>query len=293
MDNKMQLQQVSRVCPLLEAEHPAKQLDYAPEPWILLECNESGFVYLQNPPEYSHLEEDFAWETTYLRESSSREKSEPTRYALSNAIKKFRRTVLKRDKVMRLATDFLGERAKKHSDSLNVLDVGCAQANLLGNLYQHLPMVVADRVVPFGIEISTHLAGLAQQKLSERGGTCEHASAIDGLTRFDANKFDLIVLSSFLEHEINPLPLLRLCWNTLKPGGFVIIKVPNYDSVNRHVRGSKWCGFRWPDHVNYFTPLSLTKMAQKSGLQIARMKLVDRQPLSDSMYCVLIKTVAA
>lgn len=285
----MDMKQVSRVCPLLEAESPSRQLSYAPAPWVLLESEESGFVYLQNPPEYEHLKEDFAWERTYLQESSSRQQSEPLRYAISQFIKKFRRTALKRDKVMRLAVQFLTRRAQAHSEPLAVLDVGCADANLLERLLPSLPPMVGLRMRPYGIEISNHLALRAQEKLAKFGGDCVHASAIDGLSMFESNKFDLIVLSSFLEHEINPLPLLRSCYKCLKLGGFILIKVPNYDSWNRHFRGKKWCGFRWPDHVNYFTPATLTNMVEKSGLSLARMTFADRQPLSDSMYCVLTK----
>lgn len=288
----MDLKQVSRVCPLLEADRPSRRLNYAPAPWILLECKESGFVFLQNPPEYEHLAEDFAWESTYAQESDSRQQSEPRRYAISQSIKKFRRTTLKRDKVMRLAVQFLTQRAQAHSEPLAVLDVGCADANLLERLLPSLPPTLGERIRPYGIEISNQLAARAQEKLAKLGGDCVHASAIDGLSTFESDKFDLIVLSSFLEHEINPLPLLRLCCKCMKPGGFVLIKVPNYDSLNRHLRGNKWCGFRWPDHVNYFTPTTLTRMAKQSGLSLARMTFADRQPLSDSMYCVLTKPSA-
>jgi len=67
----------------------------------------------------------------------------------------------------------------------------------------------------------------------------------------------------------------------------IIIKVPNYASVNRKIRGARWCGFRWPDHVNYFTPATLHMMALKAGLELVRMTFLDRNPLSDSMYAIL------
>lgn len=285
----MELKHVARVCPMLEAEHPGKPLSYAPAPWKLVQCEQTGFVYLQNPPRYEHLAEDFAWEATYAKESDSRQQAEPTRYAISQRIKQFRRSAMKRDKVMRLATQFLLQRASSHDNALAVLDVGCADGNLLERLIPTLPSETAKRVKPYGIEISNQLAASAGERLRKLGGDCIHASAVDGLAGCAENMFDLIVLSSFLEHEINPLPLLRSCYDSLKPGGFVIIKVPNYSSLNRHLRGARWCGFRWPDHVNYFTPASLSAMAQKSGLTLARMTLADRQPLSDSMYCVLTR----
>ena len=57
--------------------------------------------------------------------------------------------------------------------------------------------------------------------------------------------------------------------------------------MGRHLRGPRWCGYRWPDHVNYFTPATLQRMAEAAGLRVARMNALDRSPLSDSLYAVL------
>jgi hypothetical protein len=95
-----------------------------------------------------------------------------------------------------------------------------------------------------------------------------------------------IVLSCILEHEIEPLPLLRRCVSRLAADGRLVVKVPNYACLSRHVRGGRWCGYRWPDHVNYFTPTTLVAMGRAAGLRVVRMTLADRQPLSDSLYAI-------
>ena len=43
---------LKRVSPLLERETATTQLDVAPSPWIVRRCNESGLVFLENPPGY-------------------------------------------------------------------------------------------------------------------------------------------------------------------------------------------------------------------------------------------------
>ena len=127
----------------------------------------------------------------------------------------------------------------------------------------------------------------SQAALAAYGGRCVRASALEGLAVFPAHSVDLIVLASFLEHEIQPMPLLRECTRILRSGGRVVVKVPNHASWNRHVRGPRWCGYRWPDHVNYFTPRTLAQAARAAGLDVARMNWRDRLPISDSLYAVL------
>ncbi len=75
----------------------------------------------------------------------------------------------------------------------------------------------------------------------------------------------------------------------LKPGGVAIIKVPNFASVNRRVMGSRWCGFRFPGHVNHFTPASLSTMVADAGLTPVGFDFFDRFPLSDNMWMVVRK----
>ena len=281
-----------RVCPLAEHATATDIIEgLAPAPWVVRRCRETGFVFLENPPGYDSLKEEFAWQVTYQRESKNRARAEPVRYAFSRWLKYLRRSIVKRHKVadmtLALATRAAAERPGDMS--VHLVDVGCGRGELLGLIMERMPLELRKRCVPHGIELSTELARLSGQSLEPYGGHCEHATAIAGMARFDAGSLDVIVLSSFLEHEIAPLPLLRHCREALRPGGFVLVKVPNYASWNRVLRGPRWCGYRWPDHVNYFTPGTLQAMAEKAGLEVERMSWRDRLPISDSLYAVLCR----
>ena len=280
---------LKRVSPLLERETATTQLDVAPSPWIVRRCNESGLVFLENPPGYESLQSELAWEVTWQREADKRAADEPALYAMSNAAKRFRHRVLKRNKVADLATAIA---RMSPSPEIRLLDLGCGEGQLLGTVMDRLPQDIRFRCRPFGVEISNELARRSQAALASYGGDCVHASALQGLASFEAGFFDLIVMSSFLEHEIQPLPLLREAARALRTDGRVLIKVPNYASWNRVLRGPRWCGYRWPDHVNYFTPQTLAAAAGAAGLQVERMNLFDRFPFSDSLYAVLRKPVA-
>ena len=236
-----------RMCPLAERATATDLIEgLAPAPWIVRRCRETGFVYLENPPGYDSLKEDLAWQVTYQRESQHRAIAEPLRYALSRWLKHLRRSVFKRHKVADMTLAYAARAAHERQDgsAVHLVDVGCGWGELLGIVMLRMLPALRQRCVPHGIELSTELARLSNEAMAPYGGHCEHASAVEGMARFAAGSLDVIVLSSFLEHEIAPLPLLRHCHAALQPGGFVLVKVPNHASWNRHLRGPRWCGHR-------------------------------------------------
>lgn len=95
-----------------------------------------------------------------------------------------------------------------------------------------------------------------------------------------------VIMRSYLEHEAQPKEVLIETARVLQPDGIVVIKVPNYGCFNRTVFGERWCGFRFPDHLNYFTPASLESMCTSAGLSIKRFKFLDKFPLSDNMWLI-------
>jgi hypothetical protein len=52
--------------------------------------------------------------------------------------------------------------------------------------------------------------------------------------------------------------------------------------------GRRWCGFRYPDHLNYFTPKTLVALAAKAGFETG-FGLTGRLPTSDNMWAILAK----
>jgi len=270
-----------RHSPLLDAPGQEYEVGHAPAPWALKQCAETGLVFLANPPPYEEFSEHYAYEVTHAREMAARRAAEPLRYAFSTAMKHFRARVLRRNKMLSLARSLLAAAAP---GELHVLDVGCGWGALLEDLGTALAPAQRARYRPYGVEISRQLAHIASERLEKLGGACLHAPAAEGLARFGTLRFDVIIMASYLEHEIHPLPVLQRCRAQLKAGGSIVLKVPNYACWNRRLRGDRWCGFRWPDHVNYFTPATLRLAAKRAGLRIVRF---DTNPLSDNMYAIL------
>jgi SAM-dependent methyltransferase len=257
-----------RVCPCCDRGASSVIQKYSPEPWIIATCKSCGFTYLRNPPVYEAFVEEFAWEKTYEKKKTL---GGSTAFSRTN----------------RAARNFVGYKSRSRATKMldifrtgNVLDIGCGDGQRL-----HPPLV------PYGIELSASLHQKADQAMRNRGGYCLHAPGAEGIWQFEPEMFDGILMNSYLEHEVNTMKVLKGAARVLKQDGQIFIRVPNFGSLNRRVIGNKWCGFRYPDHVNYFTLPSLREIAARAGFQT---RLVNKFNLwvDDNIHVLLTKSQA-
>ena len=89
-----------------------------------------------------------------------------------------------------------------------------------------------------------------------------------------AGKFSLIVLNQVLEHFFDPVKALLVISSWLKPGGHILVVVPNMDSDEFKAEGHKWKYINIPFHINYFNKLSLdtlfTKKMSENGMNFIK-----------------------
>jgi len=156
-----------------------------------------------------------------------------------------------------------------------VLDVGCGTRNNVPECY-----------TPFGVEIEKSVAEATNTLMQARGGHVVHAPALTGLQAFEDGFFDGIIMRSYLEHEERPRDVLLAAHCKLRPGGVIYIKVPNFGTLNRMARGVDWCGFRFPDHLNYFDVSSMKRLAEDTGYQFELKNKLTRFT-NDNMHVFL------
>jgi len=266
--HNIRVKHIHRICPLCgtdNKERPA--LLFSEDAWLLKKCAKCSFVYLENPPHYEKFEDEFAWEKTSEKKLRTKNKSSLS-LLFGKVVKKLRR-------------DKLSVLINQYCRSGNVLDIGCGEGKILSRLN--------EKYTPYGIEISRALAQKAHHYFVLRGGMVIQKDALSGLSEFAGNYFEAVIMSAYLEHELFPKEILRETVRVLKPAGCLIIKVPNFGSVNRLIKDKKWCGFRFPCHVNYYTPATLQKALKEAGLQLARFNFFDRLPTSDNMWTIATK----
>jgi len=92
-------------------------------------------------------------------------------------------------------------------------------------------------------------------------------------------KFDLIVMLNLIEHVRDPVGVLKKTRSILATGGRILIKTPNYDSLDARIfRHRSWAGLHCPRHWVLFTPESFRSAAVRAGLTIQQLKLTQGAP---------------
>ena len=256
----------ARPCPSCEGRVATRIAAYSRDEWHIVACDACGFVYLANPVGYADLREALAWEKSYALKARKGGSS-----PLSGLNRRLRRALGHRggERGTRVWTRAFASGA--------VLDIGCGE-------FLRPP----EPMVPYGIELSNALHARVDPLMRARGGYCLKAPGAEGIWQFEPEFFTGVIMSSYLEHEVEPARVLEGAHRALMPGGKVFVRVPNYGSLNRRVMGARWCGFRYPDHVNYFTSATLRTMAAMAGFS---MQIVNRANLwiDDNIQALLIK----
>lgn len=240
--------EIGRDCEVCGSPRATLLKSYTRTRWPVVRCDDCGFVYLGAVPSYVALTKELAWEKTSAAENKRRTRA---RFAWLDTATRWRMTLGK----------WLDEQLRRRAlgPTGNVLDIGCGRG-----------CRVPAGPTPFGIEISEALAKRASPAFERRKGRVVNAPAVEGLDAFEDQFFSAILMRSYLEHERQPRLVLERAFRHLAPGGTIYVRVPDFGSLNRRVMGARWCGWRFPDHVNYFTSDSLRALAQSIGFTYSR-----------------------
>jgi len=159
-----------------------------------------------------------------------------------------------------------------HTQGKSLLDVGTGSGLL--------PHVALQR----GYEVEgTDLSKHVSQNVPLKGGFPVHQGTLDEIPF--ARKYDVITLLHVLEHTYNPLSMIERCQELLNSGGYVVVVVPNYQSLDSRIKDalSKLKLKKRPykhlalGHHNWvFSIKSLELLGEKGGLRIIHRE--TRQP---------------
>jgi 2-polyprenyl-3-methyl-5-hydroxy-6-metoxy-1,4-benzoquinol methylase len=133
-----------------------------------------------------------------------------------------------------------------------VLDVGCGAGDYLKSLR-------LKGCELFGIDIGkSDEEGLAQ--IGIKFINCELRDA-----PFPDSMFDVITINHVFEHLDDPIGHAKKLYRMLKPGGRLIVGIPNVASINRYIFGRFWLNFDVPRHLFHYTPEVILRIFNETG----------------------------
>jgi len=147
-------------------------------------------------------------------------------------------------------------RASKNSQCLHprVLDIGCGR----GGLLQELAILGC---ACHGLE-RLGFAKTAESKAYEL-----HLGELQA-QGFADSSFDMLVIWHVLEHLPDPADTISQAAKLLRPGGLLVLAVPNFTS-----RQARWFKHNWfhldiPRHLWHFKPDNLSGLCESTGLKL-------------------------
>lgn len=114
-----------------------------------------------------------------------------------------------------------------------------------------------------GVEIAPEPAEYARRTygLDVRTGTLDTVG-------LEPESFDVVTIRHVLEHVPDPLGMLYQARTLVRPGGLVLVAVPNLASLAFRLNGRYWWWIDPPTHLYYFTPRTLRALLERAGLQV-------------------------
>jgi predicted SAM-dependent methyltransferase len=148
-----------------------------------------------------------------------------------------------------------------------ILDVGCGSGDFLRII--NLRLLIDDVAAKlYGLDLSKNGIIRAKERLPSGMFVIGSGHHLGYVSDF----FDLVVAMEVLEHVLQPMEMVKELVRVCKPGGKIVITVPDgeYDT--------------WPGHINYWTQDKLQDMLHGIGLQE-----ISRIPENNVLVAVLVK----
>ena len=136
-----------------------------------------------------------------------------------------------------------------------ILDIGCGNGRFLGYL-------IKQGFEGYGIE----LPGKAIRRAGQIAGVHLKAGRLSG-GDFSENFFDGICMWHVFEHLPEPKKTLQIIQKILKPGGYLLMSLPNIDSLQSRLFRGEWLHLDPPKHLFFLGASDLVSAMQEFGFE--------------------------
>lgn len=137
-----------------------------------------------------------------------------------------------------------------------LLDVGCGTGDFLVSAHLSGWQVA-------GVEPNEYARNRCNSRL---GWEAVHSTLEEAA--FPSQRFQVVTLWHVLEHLHSPKAALAEIHRILVPGGLVVIAVPNFNSLDRRIRGRQWLFIAAPRHLYHFTQDTLSRYLTQASFKM-------------------------
>ena len=196
----------------------------------VVECNDCGLVYLN--PRLARLGDNFSMDEEYLQRWYLPYYQKLGLLTEAQELDRERNRQFHQGALLQM---------QDYRQTNRVLDVGCA-------IGLFLAAAQAEGWQSYGVEPSSHLAAYGRERfgLSIAEGELSQAN-------FPPGYFDVVTLWDVTEHLLDPVATYQAVNRVLRPGGLLLLRMPNWYSLARELLGPDWDMFV-TDHFSYFNP---------------------------------------
>lgn len=219
------------ICNASEAKEHLCSIDYiTQEAFKSVRCTQCGFVYVDPQPATADLHHYYP---------AGHQVAEPALYEKMDA----------KPRIKLIANLALESQKKK------LLDVGTGKALLLSGLKKR------------GWEVfGTELSETSRQYACEQG--LQVFNSIVNDTPIEQNSLDVVTLFHSLEHLTNPKQSINEVKGLMRPGGLLVIEVPNINSWYARFFKGQWFHYDAPRHLYHFSPQTLRSLIENTDLHV-------------------------
>ena len=236
---------VLKDCPVCNASETrlfleCKDYTVSKETFKIVQCESCGFKFTNPRPEESRLGE-------YYKSDEYISHSNTNKGFINSAYQNVRKyTLLKKLQII-----------SKFYKTGNLLDIGCGTGEFLKTFKD-------AKWNTLGIEPSDFARKMAVENY---GLDVREEAAIKELS---VGSFDVITMWHVLEHVPHLNERIEDLKRLLKPGGMIVVAVPNCSSLDAKIYGAYWAAYDVPRHLYHFTPKEIDALCRKHNLTVFR-----------------------
>lgn len=214
------------------------------EEYMLQQCSDCSFVFTQDIPSQEEIGPYYASQN-YISHSNTQ------KGLVNNLYHKVRKITLASKRKMIVAETGIAKGS--------LLDVGCGTGAFLNEMKTAGWNITGLEPDETARKNAQELFGIQTKPSPE-------------LFSLPEGSYDAITMWHVLEHVHQLHEYVEQLKKLLKPGGKLLIAVPNYTSYDAGKYQRFWAAYDVPRHLYHFSPASMRVLMEKHGLRVARTK---------------------